>query len=102
MTRKKLPGLWAEVGVDGKICVLMVGEGEREERLPPIDPAEDLIAASELPGVTIAGITSFPGPGRKRVTVIESLRGRAVKSGALISNAKRGRNRTERCGCSSS
>lgn len=48
MTRKKLPGLWAEVGVDGKICVLMVGEGEREERLPPIDPAEDLIAASEL------------------------------------------------------
>lgn len=48
MTHKKLPGLWAEVGVDGKVCVLMVGEGGREERLPPIDPAEDLIAASEL------------------------------------------------------
>ena len=48
MAGKKFPGLWAEVGVYGKVCVLMVGGDGREERLPPIDPAEDLIAASEL------------------------------------------------------
>ena len=48
MADKKFPGLWAEVGADGKICVLMVGGDNQEERSPLIDPAEELIAASEL------------------------------------------------------
>lgn len=48
MAGKKFPGLWAEVGADGKICVLMVGWDGQEERSPLIDPAEELIAASEL------------------------------------------------------
>lgn len=48
MADKKFPGLWAEVGADGKICVLMVGGDSQEERSPLIDPAEELIAASEL------------------------------------------------------
>lgn len=48
MAGKKFPGLWAEVGADGKICVLMVGWNGQEERSPLIDPAEELIAASEL------------------------------------------------------
>lgn len=48
MAGKKFPGLWAEVGADGKICVLMVGWDGQKERSPLIDPAEELIAASEL------------------------------------------------------
>lgn len=48
MTGKKIPGLWEEAGADRKVCALMVGEHGQEERLPHIDPAVDLIAASEL------------------------------------------------------
>jgi len=48
MTDKKFPGLWIETGDNEKISVVMIDAGGREQRLPPVTPAEDLIAAAEL------------------------------------------------------
>lgn len=48
MTDKKSPGLWIETGDHEKISVVMIDAGEREQRLPPVTPAEDLIAAAEV------------------------------------------------------
>ncbi len=48
MTDKKFPGLWIEAGDNEKISVVMIDAGGRERRLPPVTPAEDLIAAAEL------------------------------------------------------
>lgn len=47
MTEKRSPGLWIETGDDEKISVVMVDAGG-EQRLPPVTPADDLVAAAEL------------------------------------------------------
>ncbi len=48
MTDKKFPSLWIEAGDNEKISIVMIDAGGREQRLPPVTPAEDLIAAAEL------------------------------------------------------
>lgn len=44
----KFPDLWIKTGDDGKISVVMVDAIGWEQRLPPVFPAEDLIAAAEI------------------------------------------------------
>lgn len=48
MADKKFPGLWIEAGDNRKIYVVTVDSDGQEQRLPPISPAEDLIAAAEI------------------------------------------------------
>ncbi len=48
MTVKKIPSLWIETGEEGKICVVMEDASGQVTELPPVTPAEDLIAAEEL------------------------------------------------------
>lgn len=48
MADKKFPGLWIEAGDNRKIYVVTVDSDGQEQRLPPISPVEDLIAAAEI------------------------------------------------------